>query len=49
MANNFKCMEDHNCFECDENCSYYGDCYACDNNYSECCERCCFKDSDEND
>lgn len=39
----FRCMEEHDCLDCDERCSTYGDCYFCDNEPLNYCENCFYE------
>lgn len=43
MIDLFKCMEEHECLDCDERCGCYGDCHSCDNELPEYCEKCVYK------
>lgn len=49
MIDYFKCLEEHECFYCNETCGCYGDCKACVNEFSECCEKCVYQHRKEDD
>lgn len=43
MLDLFKCTDAHDCLDCNEDCGGYGDCYFCENDFTEHCKRCVYQ------